>query len=280
MKFISERLSSLKLAMVILSVLVFWLAWGILLADSDAQSSGFRIMNGTLAPEWFKKPDAVSMLLKTWFLGLCLFMGLLGVNLVFCSWNRMVLMMGNRRLKSKIVMLAVHVVFGLVALGHLGSFLLGYRYENIRLAEGETFRLPNGDALILTNVHFADDPRVLRKKPWQLRSQEYHPEMNVVSAVLKRNGVPVSEGRISYLNPLSHGDIQITLKRFTLPRQKKTGRSESLKPDVLLILTRNPLKRGVFTLFPMMIAGIIIYTVMTWRRPLKNGMDKSTGGKR
>ena len=81
MKFISERLSSLKLTMVILSVLVFWLAWGILLADSDAQTSGFRIMNGTLAPEWFKMPDAVSMLLKTWFLGLCFFMGLLGVNL-------------------------------------------------------------------------------------------------------------------------------------------------------------------------------------------------------
>ena len=280
MKLISERLSSLKLTMVILSVLVFWLVWGILLADSDVQSSGFRTMNAMLVPDWFKRPDAVSTLLKTWFFGLCFFMCILGVNLGFCSWNRMAVIVGNRRLKSKMVMLAVHVVFGLVALGHLGSFLLGYRYENVRLSEGKTYQLPDDYALTLINVHFVDNPRILKKKPRELGPQEYHPRMNFVSAVLKQKGVAVAEGRISYLDPLSHGDIQISFKRFTPPKQKEDLKNELLKPGVLLIISRNPLKGAVFVLFPIMIAGIVIYTVMTWRRPLQNGMNEFTGGKR
>ena len=280
MKRVSERLSSLKLTMVILSVLVFWLVWGILLADSDVQSSGFRTMNAMLVPDWFKESDAVSTLLKTWFFGLCFFMGLLGLNLGFCSWNRMAVVVGSKRRKSKIVMLVVHMVFGLVALGHLGSFLLGYRYENVRLLEGKTFPLPDGYGLTLINVHFVDNPEVLRKKPWELGPLEYHPEMNVVSAVLKHGGATVARGKISYLNALSCGDIQITLKRFTPPKQAENGKSGSLKPGVLLIISRNPLKGAVFVLFPVMIAGIIIYTVMTWRRPLQNGLNEFTGGKR
>ena len=280
MKRVSERLSSLKLTMVILSVLVFWLVWGILLADSDVQSSGFRTMNAMLVPDWFRKPDAVSTLLKIWFLGLCFFMGVLGVNLGFCSWNRMAVVVGSKRRKSKIVMLVVHAVFGLVALGHLGSFLLGYRYENVRLWEGKTFPLPDGYGLTLVNVHFVDDLRILKKKPRELGPEEYHPRMNFVSAVMKQKGVTVAEGRISYLNPLSHGDIQISFKRFTPPKQGENGKSGSLKPGVLLIISRNPLKGAVFVLFPIMIAGIIIYTVMTWRRPLQNGLNEFTGGKR
>ena len=177
-------------------------------------------------------------------------------------------------------MLVVHVVFGLVALGHLGSFLLGYRYENVRLLEGKTFPLPDGYELTLANIHFVDNPEVLKRKPWKLGPLEYHPEMNFVSAVLKHKGIPVSEGKISYLNPLSHGDIQITLKRFTPPKQAKNRKAGSLKPGVLLIISRNPLKGTVFVLFPIMIAGIIIYTVMTWRRPLQNGLIKPLGGKR
>ena len=280
MKSISEVLSSLKLTTGILSALILWLFWGILLADSDLHVSGFRMMNSSLVPVWFETPGAVSPLLKSWFLGLCGLMGILGVNLAFCAWNRMALLVRSRSKRSKMLMLVVHVVFGLVALGHLGSFLLGYRYENVRLGEGETYGLPDDYSLTLTNVHFVDDPRILKKKPRELTPEEYHPRLNFVTAVLKQKGIPVVRGNISYLKPISHGDIQITLKRFTPPGQKEKQKKKSAKPGVLLTLSRNPLKGTVFTLFPIMIAGIVVYTAMTWRRPLQNGLEKTLGGKR
>ena len=265
MKPISERFSSMKLTTAILAVLIMWFVWGILLSNSDIYVPGFRMMNRDLVPAWFETPEALSQILKIWFLGLCFIMLGLAVNLVFCTWTRMIGILRNRLVKPRVFMLIIHVVFGLVALGHLASFLLGYRYENVRLQQGETFSLPDGYALTVTDVHFADDPGVLKKPPRQLGPDEYHPQMNFVAAVLKQKGSQVTDGRISFLHPLTHKDIQASLKRFTPPKGGENRKDGARKPGVMLIISKNPVKSLVFVLFPMMIAGIGIYMGITWR---------------
>jgi hypothetical protein len=60
-------------------------------------------------------------------------------------------------------------------------------------------------------------------------------------------------------------DIQVTLKRFTPPRGRKSRDAKPGKPGVRLIISRNPVRLFVFILFPVMIAGIGVYMVMTWR---------------
>jgi len=265
MKKLVEHLSSMHFTTGILVVLMFWFAWGILLAESDALRDGFRIMNSFLAPAWFSGPASLSSLLKFWFVGLCLVMAVLGINLIFCSWAKILKLMRSSQAASRLIMLIIHVVFGLVALGHFGSFVLGYRYENTKLQEGHSITLPQGYVVTVNKIHFEGDVKQLHQRPRDARPGAFNPEASFCEVALTRDENPVSQGRAYFLRPFTWNDIQVTLKRFTPPKGIKGVDGKARKPGVMLIISRNPVKAVVFILFPVMIAGIGIYMLMTWR---------------
>jgi hypothetical protein len=74
MKKISEQLASLYFTTIILAVLIFWFTWGIFLAQSSRFGHEFDVMNSTLAPAWFSPTQGLPLLLKFWFVGLCVIM--------------------------------------------------------------------------------------------------------------------------------------------------------------------------------------------------------------
>jgi len=264
MKRLVEPLASMHFTAGILIVLMAWFAWGILLAESDPFRPGFNVMNSVLAPEWFSRPGRLPIVLGFWFVGLCGVMGVLGINLIFCSWTKIVRLMRNRQAAARLVMLIIHMVFGLVALGHFGSFMLGYRFENVHLREGQTFELPEGYAVTVEAIHYEDSP-ALFQPPREQAPGAFHPEANFCDLALTHNGNGVAQGSAFFLRPFVYKDIQVTLKRFTPPKGKNQGSVRGSKPGVRLIVSRNPVKRVVFVLFPVMIVGIGIYMVMTWR---------------
>jgi len=265
MKRIIEQLSSMHFTTVILAVLMLWFTWGIILAESDSFRQGFKVMNSSLVPVWFSQPGRLSFLLKLWFAGLCSVMVILGINLIFCSWTKILKIMRNKQARPRLVMLIIHVVFGLVALGHFGSFLLGYRYEDVKLREGQSFTLPTGYAVVVKDIHFKDDVKLLYQQPKERTPGAFHPEVNFCEVALTRNGSAVARGKAYFLKPFTWKDIQVTLKRFTPPKGMRTRDYKAQKPGVRLIISKNPVKLFVFILFPIMIAGIGTYMVMTWR---------------
>ncbi|RZB38127.1 MAG: hypothetical protein SRB2_00473 [Desulfobacteraceae bacterium Eth-SRB2] len=264
MKKISEQLASLYFTTIILIVLMLWFTWGILLAQSNTFGHGFDVMNSTLAPAWFSRTQGLSLLLKLWFVGLCVVMAVLAINLVFCSWVTILKIIRIKLITHKLIMLIIHLVFGMVALGHFGSFFLGYRYENVKLHQGQSFALKDGHILIIKDVHFVDNPQVLGKSPKELSPEKYHHNANFSEVTLSRNGKPVTSGRIYFLRPLTYKDIQVTLKRFTPPKGINKNNHSFRKPGVKLVISKNPVKALVFALFPAMIFGIGVYTIMTW----------------
>ena len=264
MKKISEQLSSLYFTTIILVVLMLWFTWGILLAQSNTFGHGFDLMNSTLAPDWFLRTQVLPLLMKLWFVGLCVVMTVLAINMVFCSWVKILKIIRIKLIMHKLVMLIIHIVFGVVALGHFGSFFLGYRYENVKLQLGQSFALKDGYVLNLTNVHFVDNPLVLGKSPKELSTEEYHHDANFSEVTLSRDGKLVTSGQIYFLRPLTYKDIQVTLKRFTPPKGMNGGNYPVRKPGVKLVISKNPVKALVFALFPVMIVGIGVYTIMTW----------------
>jgi hypothetical protein len=264
MKNISEQLASLYFTTIILIVLMLWFTWGILLSQSNTFGHGFNLMNSTLAPDWFSRTHGLFLLMKLWFVGLCVVMVVLAINLVFCSWLKILKIIRIKLIMNKLVMLIIHMVFGMVALGHFGSFFLGYRYENIKLQQGQSFALKDGYILNLTNVHFVDNPLVLRKSPKELSPEEYHHDANFSEVTLSRDGKQVTSGQIYFLRPLTYKDIQVTLKRFTTLKGMNGGNYPVRKPGVKLVVSKNPVKALVFVLFPVMIVGIWVYTIMTW----------------
>jgi len=168
---------------------------------------------------------------------------------------------------NKLVMLVIHIIFGVVALGHFGSLFLGYRYEDVTLKQGQSFTLKNGYILNIKDVHFVDNPQVLSKPPKELSPDQYHHDANCSEVTLSRNGKQLTSGQIYFLKPLTYKNIQVTLKRFTPLKSTDSGNHEVQKPGVKLVVSKNPVKCLVFSLFPVMIIGIGVYTILTWRHP-------------
>ena len=265
MKRISDQLSSLHFTTWTVVVLFLWFTWGILLAGNEVFSREFLLMSSAPLRHWIVDPLQGTFLIKFWFVGLCLVMVVLSVNLIFCSWTKILRIIRVRLSGSKLLMLIIHIVFGLVALGHFGSFMLGYRHEGIRLGQGQTFCFEDDYKLTVTKVHFIDDPMVFNKSRRELTADQFHYRSNFAEVVLSRNQQEAHRDRIYILKPLRHGNIQITLKRF-IPLSKNSRLSSNDKsPGVMFVVSKNPVVWIFLTLYPLMIIGIMIYLVMTWR---------------
>ena len=269
MKKISDQLSSLHFATWTLVVLLLWFVWGILLAGSETFSKGFYLMNGTIVRHWLTEPDNGFFLLKLWFIGLCVAVAFLGINLVFCSWNKILRFIITRFNGPKVLMLVVHILFGLVALGHFCGFMLGYRHDAVRLSEGQMFRFEDGHEVRITKIHFMDDPSVLKKSKRELTRDEFHHRSNYAEVVLSKQGREICRGRVYMLKPMRSKNIQVTLKRFTPPRAR-SGDIKGGKPGVIFVISKNPVSGVFLIIYPLMIVGIGIYLMMTWRLPYKN----------
>ena len=276
MKEIARKLSSLSFAGWSVVALIVWCTLGIVLAGTEGFSNQLHGMNDIIIRDWLTSPQRGAFFWKVWFVGLCTAVVVLGINLIFCSWNKFAsLIRVNRAGGSKYVMLAVHILFGLVALGHFGSFMLGYKYENIRLVEGQSFRFDRVFSIRLEDVHFVDDPRVLQMAYRDQTPANFHYRLNYGDMVLSKGGEEVYRGRVYVLKPIRFKTIQVTLKRFTLPRSPETE-----SPGVVVVISRNPVLDVFFIAYPLMIAGIGIYLAMTWcLHYRKKPYQKKIGGK-
>ena len=269
---VTEHLSSLSFATWTLVVLFLWFVFGTVLCANQDFFTAFRGMNSTLTRDWLLDQGQGSTFLKAWFVGLCLIMIVMGVNLVFCSWNRILKIMRHRFSGAKLFMLIVHVIFGLVALGHLGGFMLGYKYDDVGLKKGGIFSFADDLQLKVTDVHFVDDMQVLKKSRRDIMKDEFHHKDNFVEVTLQKTGQVLVQDRIYLLKPIHYKDIQITLKRF-LPPDADAASPTNGMPGVMVAIACNPVLKAFLLIYPLMILGIGVHLVMTWQRPEKENSN-------
>jgi len=272
---ISEKLASFHYTTWNLVLLLLWQVWGMLMAGSEAYKKGFQGMNNVLVRDWLLSKDAGFPILKVWFAGLCFLMILLGVNLIFCSWEKIFRIIRTRFNGPKFFMLIVHVIFGLVALGHLGGLMLGYEYNNIQLSEGKTYSFKDGYRIEVKSVNFISDYKVLEKTKY-ITKDEFDYRKNSADIVLTRNGKEVSSGSVSILDPLEYRDIQITLRNFIKsPDAGDWQAGAESKPWIVLTVSRNPVLKIFLIIYPLMIAGIFIHLIMTWYQSSNNNNNQN-----
>ena len=252
-------------------VLLLWVGWGLGLTMDENFLDGFKEMNSVLVRDWLLAPGQGLMHLKIWFVGLCLVMAVMGVNLVFCSWNRILKIMRHRFSGAKLFMLIVHIIFGLVALGHFGGFMLGYRYD-AKLTNGRDFQFEGDYRLKLTDIHFVNDPEILKKSRREILRDEFQYEDNFAVVALYKGDRLLLQDTIYLLDPLHHGNIQITLRRFLPP---KGGVSPGWPSGVMCTVSCNPVLKIFLWIYPLMILGIMAHLIMTWRQPEKVNNNKS-----
>ena len=278
MKKLIDFLSSLHFSLWLLTLLIGWFAWAIVLT-ATGHYEAFHQMNNHLMPDWLSISHGKSPLIRFWFFGLCAIATALGINLIFCSWNKFLKMAARRMNHPAMLMLAIHVVFGLVILGHFASLMIGFRHANVRLRPGESFELQNEYRVRADAIHFVNDASVLTKPIKAMTSDEFSFESNFVQVSLYKNDLFLKSGRLSFLKPLVLDGIQFTLKNFTPPASGGTTDSNSSSAGTILFISRNPAKNFVFTLFPLMIIGIAVYLVMTWKQPgYQQNASRPSGG--
>jgi hypothetical protein len=261
-----ENVASLHFTAWNLVILILWFGWGLIMAGSDVFKKGFEGMNNILIRDWLMSAESDFLILKIWFLGLCLLMVLLGVSLVFCSWDKIFRIIRARFNGPKFFMLIVHTIFGFVALGHLGGLMLGYEHNGIRLGEWKSYGFGDRYEIEITKVNYTSDYRILSKEKRDITRDEFDYRKNFAEVVMKENGKEVGRKNIYLLSPMKYKDIQVTLRSFIRsPKAADINVAGDTKPWVNLTVSRNPVLKVFLVFYPVMIAGIFIYLILTWR---------------
>jgi len=255
MKALTEKLASLSLTTVTLSLLLLWISGGILLNATPSFFAGFESMNRTLLSEWLRLPQE-ELILKAWFVGLCLCMVLLGVNLIFCSWRRIFNLLRKNFTAAKALMLFVHFLFGFVALGHFSGFMFGYRYEDIRLAQGQVFQPTPSHGIKVEKIQMDDAPLTPGRSGRNSSVFDLNPKRNFAEVSITEEGREIGREKILFMTSLRSGARQVTLRGF----------AAGPDPKVVLAVSNNPTLPYFLTLYPLMIVGMGLHLAITWKK--------------
>jgi hypothetical protein len=267
---VSEKLSSMNLTAWNIVIMLIWLAWGMIMSGQDVFTKDFLGMNSVLVRDWLSN-ETGSQIIKIWFIGLCLLMTVLGVNLIFCTWEKIFRIIRAKFNAPKFFMLIVHAIFGFVALGHLGGLMLGYKHNSIQLGEGQKYGFEDGYEIKVNKVIYTNDHKTLKKSYRYITKDDFDYTKNYAEVVLARDGNDISKGNVYIMNPMRYGDIQITLRGFKeSPEAGAIKNGFGLTPWIAITVSKNPVLKIYLIIYPIMILGIFIHLVLTWRISAKN----------
>ncbi|MBU1274844.1 MAG: hypothetical protein KJ720_05660 [Proteobacteria bacterium] len=259
-----ERLSSLKFTLASLSALMIWLGLGVFMGQPKLLAASFFDMNRMLILDWLLGPAWLQPLAPLWFLGLCLGVGVMLLNLGACTFTRLLprLRAGNA-LKGWLLTL-VHLVMLVVLLGHGAEMAMGHKQEELRMLPGQTVALPGGLTLSLEAVRFVSDLSVInlpyRRARWVWTSTAFKLQDNWARVVMRREGQEVSRGELRILEPMEIDGLRLTLAGFYSPESEKPARV-----GVRLALVHNPLTTLFFVAYGAWVLLYAALALVTWR---------------
>ncbi len=270
-----ERLSSLKFTLVSLGIMMAWLGLGLVLCQLPSQVPFFQAMDQTLLLHWLAGPAWSDPLAPAWFIGMCLAVGLMLLNLAACTFTRLLpRLKSGSRLKGWLLTL-VHLVMLLVLLGHAAEMGLGFKREGLRLLPGQRIDLPEaGVALRLETVEFPGDKSLLnapyRQARWLMTTRSFDRQASQARLHLDGPGVQGLPGVLRILEPLVLDGLRVTLTDFF-----REGEGAEARVGIVLTVGHNPLAPLFFAaygLWALLYAGLAF---TTWRVP--NGGAPAAG---
>lgn len=252
-------LSSLKLtAILIVSIVVMFLA-GSFLTNNDSIYEGFKQMNNLIILDWFLNFDNHNTVIVIWFVVFCCLAALFGLNLILCTWDNLLKATVKRKGLKSVLLLTIHLVFTVILILHAVSLLIGFKYGNIKLSEGEEVKFENNYVLKLENINYIDNPKTLMEKKKSSRMamtlDKFHYKENYASLTVCNGGQEILSGNAYIFSPLFADGMQFTLEKFTM--DKKTG-----KLGAVITVTKNPLVVFFFIFYGLGILTMLAYLVV------------------
>ncbi len=278
-------LSSLRFMVVSSFSLVLWLVIGAVLGKTEVYKMAIvREMNDVLIRDWIFQEGAKNPVLCLWLIIVILIAGLLLVNIFLCTWNKLLDFAKIRMSLSRVLLLAMHVLFFVLVIMHGISFIWGYKAKAGLSANG-TLDLPGGTVLRVDEICFVDDPGLLRMDRHSRTNEAFHWKENYARVSLMEGEQVLLTRELRHMTPLFYDGTQVSLFRFSdlspgaKADEKKRGCNvcggskgqgpkkltlEDVRPGVLLIISRNPIGPAFFWFYALFILSIGGYLAVVW----------------
>jgi len=300
MKKLIDILGSMKLTLILLLLVALWFALGGVLSVSSQYGNTFRQLNDQLLgkclfglpsippriwsplfhldeiqQEMLSGLPSPNAAVVGWLWGAFIIMSLLGLNLIFGTKHWFVDLFKKRLNFKKFLLLAVHVLFGMVLIGHLISAFWGYK----RVGEAPVVA---GQALEFLDYALRVDEIIIGKTerftPLLGKAQKnlYTPDrflhQNItLSVTVSHKGAAVFKGQLSKFKPLSYEDFVFSLSPFSF-RSQVSHDFMSGGVGEKIVVAKNPGVGMMIVCQPLWILFLICYaiTILFQKTRIKN----------
>jgi hypothetical protein len=213
-----SRLSSLTLSFILMIILVLWFGLGLLLTYHPVADRAIKGMNDQLILSWLVTRAAAHPLVGAWLMALLGLSGLLLLNLICCCFTLPGLKIRFKSGPRPVLLLILHVLVGLVMIGHGAHMMAGFKAADIKLQAGQNAALPDGTTIHLESVTCSYVP-LLRTSDRQQRRQLLTRDRvrltdNYIDFAIRKDGTVIDSGRALMLRPFRRGSFRVTLNGF------------------------------------------------------------------
>lgn len=269
-------LTSVKFTFWIIVAICAWLATGAAMASGGFKQE-FLVMNDMLVLKWLIYEASNEPLVFGWFVILCLLAVLLGINFLLCTSGTLYRLMKFKNFNFRtVVLFSLHLAcMGIVAL-HAAGLAAGFKQGYITAFRNDIIDLPSGYSVMIRDVVFVDDTKILKNKKGdysriRYTRENFSIEKNYAEVVLLRFGKILQQGKAFYMKPfVSHG-IWITLESFHLH-----GKGEEAGIAAKLTVAKNPVLIPFFVFYSLVVILLFLYAAISWGKPFLQEQEVTT----
>ena len=293
MRKLIRLLGSLELTLILMVLVSIWFALGAVLAVSSQYGNTVRLLNDQLVWKslfelphqggkiwsssfnwiqiyremlaWLPSPDST---VRHWLWGALVLAFLLGVNLILGTWAWVVDFFRRRLDFRRFLLLTMHVLFGVVLVGHLVSAVVGVKaVGEVPVRVGERIEFLNRYALEVEKVEsdrIGERPKGGGSAKVWLTPDHYVRQPLLVSYTLYDDGRPVHSGQVGTFQSDEFEGLRISLLPFSFRSEVSSdfvGRG--VGPQIAV--SRNPGIPIMLIFQPLWILVLLIYVLTTLR---------------
>ncbi len=258
-----NRISSLTFSFILMCVLAVWLGIGILLVRQPAVASVIKGMNDQLFLSWLLTSGVSQPLISAWLMILFVLSGLLLLNLVCCCLTRPALKIRAKNGRKPLLLLTLHILVGLVMIGHVANMTIGFKTARIKLRPGQQLVLPDGRTIRLESIHCSFSPDLMNLEHDEIRKKMTRDRVslkdNYADFTIQKEGEVVDTGRAFLLRPFRRGSFRITLNRFFPADKLSRPAMGEISVGAVITVADNFLHELFFGIYAAMILCFFVY---------------------
>lgn len=260
-----KKIASLYVTLAALAGMIFCLFWGWIMGYSQAYRPVMGSLNDQLIIDWLIENTTANPVVAAWFILLCLASAVLLVNLLACVVDRLWPWSQKNGGLRRIMLLASHILFAVIMIGHAASFVVGFKYDRLQLISGEAIALEQGYELRVDEVVYVDDPELLKlehkKSKRVLTRKAFNRYENGAVVTLTHNGKEVLSGKALLLQPLNKGQFTVSLTGMYIKEDDAQGR-----PGGTFSVVKSPLNELFFGAYSLLIICMFGLLIAGWRK--------------